>query len=191
MNLFCLNKTKNRKKTIIIILGIVCLIYQIIPFYVTKGGSIYYLEKEINSKCYYNIDYMNQEKYNEERDECLNYINQKTNKNYKLYNYFYVFEKDNTIAVVTANTHHLFKFETYKIEKDNKINLIKSFYLFKPYKMTINQYDFVNNNIYINVLGLDLTEGNFLGTTILGKKDIVLKNKKRLEKIIEGAFETW
>lgn len=186
MNLFCLNKIKNRKKTIIIILGIVCLIYQIIPFYVTKENSEYYsLSKEINGKCHYNIDYMSQEKYNKERDECLNYINQKTNKNYKLYNYFYIFEKNDTIAVVTANTHHLFKFETYKIEKDNKINLVKSFYLFKPYKMTINQYDFVNNNIYINVLGLNLTEGNFLGTTILGEKNINLKNK------IEGVFEIW
>ena len=41
--------------------------------------------------------------------------------------------------------------------------------------MTVNQYDFINDEIYMSVLGLNLTEGNFLGITILGEKYKITK----------------
>ena len=81
----------NKKKTIIIILGIVYLIYQIVPFYVEEENKT--INHEISSKCYYNNDYINFPRYETERDECLNYINKAINKNYRPYNYFGAFEK--------------------------------------------------------------------------------------------------
>ena len=131
---------------------------------------------------------MDKEKYIKKRNECLSYINQKTNKQYSLHNYFGIFEKDNIVSVYTANNHHLFRFDVYKIQ-DNNVALIKSFYLLKPYKISINKYDFISDSFYINVLGLNLTESDFLGIIELGRKDINLQNKNRLEKLLEGIIE--
>lgn len=61
----------------LIIIFILCVffLYQIIPFYVEKENET--INHEISSKCHYNIDYMNYERYDEERDNCLRYINEK------------------------------------------------------------------------------------------------------------------
>ncbi len=55
--------------------------------------------------------------------------------------------------------------------------------------MTVNQYDFINNKVYLNILGLNLTEGAFLHTHEIGEKEIKLKNK-HIENILEGVIET-